>query len=105
MREKNADEAARQVGLAAALPIRRATHFLASSLEISSSVRPRVSGTQRMTNTSRTKLMAAYRNIMFGTPTFSGEEEEKTLTQRASKFLLITAALLHRAVSNCPEMI
>ena len=48
------------------------TYFIASSLDICSSVRPLVSGTQRMTNTSRTKLIAAYRNITLGTPMVSG---------------------------------
>lgn len=46
-------------------------YFLASSLEISSSVRPLVSGTQRKTNTSRAKLMAAWRNMTLGRPIFS----------------------------------
>lgn len=46
-------------------------YFLASSLEISSSVRPLVSGMQRKTNTSRAKLMAAWRNMTLGRPIFS----------------------------------
>lgn len=55
----------------------RWTHFLASSFDISSRVRPLVSGTHRMTNTRSAKHMAEWKNMTFGTPTFSGNGRKK----------------------------
>lgn len=74
-------------------------YFLASSLEISSSVRPLVSGMQRMTNTSRAKLMAAWRNMMFGRPIFSGESRA---VENALFLTLLCFAVSH---SRCKSQV